>query len=357
MVKKLIFAVIVLNIALTCELHARIYKWTDEEGVIHISDSPRPEKIIQSPSPPKKTEQKSPGKTPANIVGSRYNISGTKITLIPPPEFKKAERFPGFYFLEYDSSIMVTGMPAPYDKMEKAFSRSNLSSKGMSLIERSNVTICGNKSLLLNISQFKGDRLYEKWVVVTGDKDETYLVTAAFPREFHNKLSNVLRSSVLSIECTSDTIMEFSEGLTFTISDSPKMKLAKQMGNNIILTKDGTFRPKKNNKDPFLMAGSSASEGLVIENKESYAVKRVQQTATLKNIEIESLKSIRIDDLPGYEITAIATDEENGWPIYVYQVLLFGETDYYIIVGLVASEDKAEYLPTFKEIAKTFKRK
>ena len=117
------------------------------------------------------------------------------------------------------------------------------------------------------------------------------------------------------------------------------------------------FKPQKNNKDPFLMAGSSISEGLVIENKKSYAIKRVLLTATLKNIEVENIKSIRIDDLPGYEITAKATDEDNGWPEYVYQVLLFGKTDYYLIVGIVASEDKVEYLPAFKEIAKTFKRK
>ena len=245
MLKKIIFTVIILHIAIFCELHARIYKWTDEEGVIHISDQPPPVKIIQSPSPKINTEQKSPGETPDNITGNRHNISGTKITLIPPQEFKKAERFPGFYLLEYDSSILVTGMPAPYDEMEKDFSRSNLSSKGMSLIERRNVTICGNNSLLLNLAQAKGDRLYEKWVVVTGDKDETYFVTAAFPQEFHSKLSNVLRSSVLSIECTSDTNKDFSVGLTFTISDSPKMKLAKQMGNNIIMTKDGLQTPKK----------------------------------------------------------------------------------------------------------------
>ena len=105
------------------------------------------------------------------------------------------------------------------------------------------------------------------------------------------------------------------------------------------------------------MAGSSASEGLVIEDKRSYAIKRVQQTATLKNVQIENLERISIDDLPGYEITARAADKNQGWPRYVYQVLLFGETDYYLIVGLAASEDKDEYLPVFKDIAKTFKRK
>ncbi len=105
------------------------------------------------------------------------------------------------------------------------------------------------------------------------------------------------------------------------------------------------------------MAGASISQGLVIENTEAYAVKRVQQIATLKNIEIEDIKSITIDNLLGYKITARGTDKYHGGTNYAYQVILFGETDYYMIFGIVTADEKADYLPAFEQIAMTFKQK
>ena len=121
------------------------------------------------------------------------------------------------------------------------------------------------------------------------------------------------------------------------------------------MTKDGAF-PTKNETDPLLLAGASISQGLKIDNKKSFAIKRVQQTATLQNIEVLDIKEITIDNLPGYEITARGTVKNHGGACFAYQVILYGETDYYLIVGIVSADKKAEYLPAFHQIAMTFKR-
>lgn len=354
--KKIILTAILLIFVLFCELPAKTYIWTDENGVTHISDQAPKEKKHQTSPPKKNIENDSTKETPNNIAGNRLQIPGTKVSLIPPPGFSKADRFPGFFLREADSSIMITEMPGPYNEITKGFNKIDLSARGMSLIEKNNVSVCGKNSLLLNIAQTAHNKLYEKWIVIFGNENETYLVTATFPQELRDKLSNSLRSSILTTQCTADTEKDPFEGLNFSISSSPKMKFAKRMGYNIMMTKDGSF-PVKNKTDPTLIAAPSLSQDLVIEDKKSFAIRRVQQIATLKNIEIDEIKSITIDNLFGYEITAKGTDKYHGGTNYAYQVILFGETDYFIILGIVTDGEKVDYLPTFQQIAMTFKQK
>ncbi len=354
--KKIIYVALILIFSSSCELNAKIYTWTDEKGVTHISNQAPKEKEIQSSQPNISTENKSPKPTPNDKTNSRHQIPGTIVTLIPPPGFSKADRFPGFFLREADSSIMVTDMPGPYNEITKSFNKIDLSARGMRLIEKKVVTVCEKNGLLLNILQTAHKKLYEKWVVIFGSENETYLVTATFPQDLRDQMSNALHSSILSTQCSSDTDKNFFEGLTFTISNSPKMKFANKMGNNVTMTKDGSF-PAKNETDPILIAGASISQGLVINNKKSFAIKRVQQIATLKDIKIMDIKKITIDNLLGYEIMAKGTDKKLEGTNYVYQLILFGESDYYMILGMVTAADKTEYIPTFRQIAMTFKQK
>ena len=57
--KKNTLIAIILILASFYELHAKMYTWTDEKGVTHISDRPPKEKPIQSPTPIKSTETNS----------------------------------------------------------------------------------------------------------------------------------------------------------------------------------------------------------------------------------------------------------------------------------------------------------
>jgi len=41
----------------------------------------------------------------------------------------------------------------------------------------------------------------------------------------------------------------------------------------------------------------------------------------------------------------------------IYQVILFDESSYFLMQGLVGAELRDEYLPEFKEMARSFKQK
>ena len=180
---KILFTAIILIFALFCELHAKIYTWTDENGVTHISRQAPREKEIQSPLPKENIEKDSTKETPNNIAGNRIQIPGTIVSLIPPIGFSKADRFPGFFLREANSSIMVTDMPGPYNEIAKSFNKIDLSARGMRLIEKKDVTVCEKIGLLLHIAQTANQKVYEKWIVIFGSENVTYLVTATFPQD------------------------------------------------------------------------------------------------------------------------------------------------------------------------------
>lgn len=353
---RIIAAAFILIFALSCEAQAKLYTWTDEDGVAHISNQPPDQEETQTPRSKKKIEREPAKETHNSSAENWLKIPGTKISMNPPPGFIAADHFPGFFHPEADSSIMVTEMPGPYSEITKGFNKVDLSAQGMSLIEKKPATVCENDGLLIHISQAVQNRQYEKWVVAFGSQDETSLVAAIFPQELRDQLSNTLRSCILGIRCSSDSDSNLLEGLAFSIYSTPKMKFARRMGNTLTMTKDGGF-PAKNKTDPLLVAGASISPGLKIDDKKSFAMRRIRQTATLRDLEVLDVKEITIDGLAGYEITARGTDKKHGGACFAYQVILYGESDYYLIVGIVSADEKAEYLPAFKQIAMTFKRK
>lgn len=352
---RIIAAAFILIFALSFEAQAKLYTWTDEKGVAHISNQPPYQEEIQTPPPKKKIERDPVKETLNNTAENWLKIPGTKISMNPPPGFIAADHFPGFFHPEADSSIMITEMPGPYSEITKGFNKVDLSAQGMRLIGKKPATVCENDGLLIHISQAVQNRQYEKWIVAFGSQNDTRLVTAIFPQELRDRLSNALRSSILGIRCSYDSDSNLLEGLTFSISSTPKMKFAGRMGNNIAMTKDGAF-PTKNETDPLLLAGASISQGLKTDSRKSFAIKRIQQTATLQNIHVLDIREITIDNLPGYEIMARGTVKNHGGACSAYQVILYGETDYYLIVGIVSADEKADYLPAFQQIAMTFKR-
>lgn len=127
-------------------------------------------------------------------------VPGTQVSIDAPEGFQKTNRFPGYIHEEAGASIMVTEIPGPYSQVTKKFNERDLGAKGMKLIEKKPVNIQEHDGLLLNVAQSAHGREFMKWLLVFGSEQKTILVTAAFPRETANELSEKIKSSLLSVE-------------------------------------------------------------------------------------------------------------------------------------------------------------
>lgn len=283
-------------------------------------------------------------------------VVGTRVSLIPPSGFTPSERFPGYSQDSTGSSIMVTEFPAPLAETSSGLSTpSALSKRGMVLLKKQQVVVGGKACILVQIKQNFKEAEYLKWLLLLGDGKESVLITAAFPKELESQLSEAMKASVLTARLNSQKNVSPTEGLNFSINEKGGLRLAKRMANLLVYSRDGIF-PSKDLNDPILVVGQSFRD-VDIGDAEAFAKVRVRQTAEVTNVEIEQSNRVTIDNLKGYEIVAKAKDKQSGQPMVIYQMMLFEERGYFLLTGLVSSQNGQSSLMLFKEMAGTFSRR
>ena len=285
---------------------------------------------------------------------SQEPVKGTHVILTPPSGFVVADRFPGFMSEATGASVMVSELPAPFGEVTKDFNASGFKKQGMTLLTQEKASYGTYNGELISAAQSARGVDFLKWMAVFWDDKTTYLVTASFPKEAKADLSDVLKKTVMGARvCTTD--VDPFDALTFRVSPTNDMKIAKVIGNGILLSKGGVF-PAKSIETPIFVVGASASKGLAIPDKKVFAEARLQKIATLKDVRVKTTDPITIGGLDGFESTADALDADSAAKMLVYQVVLFDADGYYAMQGIASEGQGKAQLPTLKQIARSFKK-
>ena len=123
----------------------------------------------------------------------------------------------------------------------------------------------------------------------------------------------------------------------------------------LMYSKDAQVQPRSVD-DPILIAGSALTDWPIGDRKE-FSRKRLQLTATVTAIEIETLDEVRVDGLEAVEILAKAKDTDSGKEIRLYQMMVFKGQTYYLIQGMVSLRREDEFMADFQAMARSFKCK
>ena len=122
------------------------------------------------------------------------------------------------------------------------------------------------------------------------------------------------------------------------------------MGNNLILSKNGTF-PQKDPLEPLIVVGSSITEDLkMTADLERFTKSRLLETKSLKDIAVQSERSVRIDGLDGYLVDAFGTDKASESRLFVKHCILYTDFGYYIFQGMVGEQKQHHYNPFFYQV-------
>ena len=281
-------------------------------------------------------------------------VKGTRVVVAPPSGFEVADRFPGFLSEETGASVMVTELPGSFSEVTKGFNASGFKRQGMKLMSQHEARYGTYNGILIFAAQVAQGIDYLKWMAAFGDDKTTYLVTATFPKEAEATLSDVLKKAVLGARVGVADVDALA-ALTFRISPTNEMKLAKVVANSILLSKGGVF-PAKSVEIPVFIIGASASRGLTVPNKRAFAEARLQNVALLKDVRLKTTEPVTIGGLDGLESVADALDSKSDAKMLLYQVVLFDTDGYYLMQGIASEHEGKAQLPTFKEIARSFRR-
>ncbi|MEQ8763690.1 MAG: hypothetical protein RL885_07180 [Planctomycetota bacterium] len=311
-----------------------------------------------SPSSPQEIQRKE--RTPISSLQSldpddpRYvSLPESRVRVIRPDGFEDAAGFYGFQQASTGSSVMIATLPAPFAETSRGFTPAGLATQGIELQSRKEIDVVGANGVFLNVEQNAKGIDFEKWIVVFGDQDETTIVTGTFLAEKSSELSGPLRESVLSVRPELKPTKRTLGGLGFELSAADSLKPAKGIGKMLLYTKDGVV-PMKSPGDPAFIAAPSIT-AVPIDDLESYAVDRLNQTAKTKIGEIQERGDVEVDGLEGYEIVATGEDDQ-GTPLVIYQMLLLNDGSYILMQGLVGDSLADRYLPDFKAMARSLRR-
>lgn len=280
-------------------------------------------------------------------------IPGTKIWITPPQGFIKATNFSGFQQNESGSSIMVSMLPTSAKEMGERFkSKEALLSNGMSLIEYQDVTVNLNEAVLIKVKLVAFGQTYFKIILIIGSDKEAYLINGIYP-EMMSELEPLIMKSLMSVEFNQEDEIDLSEGLKFNIDhQSSGFQLSKNISGMAMYSRDGDI-PSNSEDQAVLMVATSFSEVNILDQK-SFALNRLKTLPGGDAYKVESISDIVIDKLSGKIIKAFKFEEEKKNEM-IYQIILFSNETYYVMIGICKNDFELN-LKDFEKVFGTFKR-
>lgn len=287
------------------------------------------------------------------LTDEHQNISGTKISLIPPKGFTDGLNFLGLQQTESGSSIMVLDVPGPYSETSSGITEENMLSKGIEVRKIENLTINGLPAIFVTGTQNAYGNIYTKYIFVFGSENETIIINGVHPKNL-KKIGNDVKKSMLSAFYEADKKIDPFVNIDYSIDvTETKLKFAKSVSNSLLFTVDGEVPTTSSDKTNLIVAKSFSP--VTQEDKKLFVINRLKQTP----IEIERMEytnDISIDGISGYEIYAKGKNKETTEIENVYQVILFSDNHYYILLG-TTNDETEKSIQEIKKVIKTFKRK
>jgi hypothetical protein len=279
-------------------------------------------------------------------------VPGTKISLVPPKGFIKAQDFVGFQQNESGSSIIVAEIKAPFAETKAGLTNEALLSRGIVVQQADSMTINNLPASFITGIQTARGTTFTKYILAFGTKEETMLLTGVFP-EALKELGAGIRTAMLSAFYEAGKKINPLDAVDFEIDVTlAKLILAKGIPGGLVYTVDGTV-PTKSKDKTTLMATKSFSQVDIVDKK-LFAINRLKQMP-IQIDKIDSTNAITVDGISGYEIIATA-HETNGAARKVYQVILYSDHSYYIFFG-TTNDLTTISIGQLRQAVTTFKRK
>jgi len=289
---------------------------------------------------------------------THVNIPGTKVWLIPPANFELTDRYKGFYNkVDPFSSIMLTELPAAYDKFIGAFLKTGPTANNMNIVGVENCQLTGTTGCaLVTVTQSAQGLSLGKYMLLFGDDKSSIMITATYLKD-SVKIGEKLKNSIRTVYYNTQQVVNVRESIGFTFDETGSIfKFANVMG-TVISFSTTPGANEKTDKIDFFAAKSFTD--IEFQDKKAFCIKRIKENP-YQTIEIDTKKGIteiEIDGIKGYELYAIASGKK-GDPSsdIIYQIVLFDNTTYYILAAIF-KQPSDKNIAAIKLLAKSFKRK
>lgn len=281
----------------------------------------------------------------ADVVFPRGSVVG----LVPPAGMVESTTFSGFEDRANNASILIVDMPPEaYAQLEAGFSDAALAEKGVSVEQRGPFTLAGAKGYLVTGTQTAGPFRVRKWILVAGTDVVTALVTVQVAETDAAKLPDAdVRAALatLAFRSTQDQVA----ALPFTLTDLAGFRVIRTFGGSTVMLTDGPKNVIEGADQPYFVisvAGGAPRE----DERRQFALRALSTLSGLKDMRLERAEPMRINQIPGFEVMAQATDVKTGEAVKIIQWLRFGQTGHMRMVGISKVDAFPDLYPRFRAI-------
>ncbi len=286
-------------------------------------------------------------------AGEPVEIPNTQVSLPLPQGFRVAPDFPGIGLDEDLTSVLVTELPVPYAVSKQRFDAEALARGGVVLRRSDTIEIDGHEGLLLHATQSAAGLEFRKWLVVFGDDTESVLLAATTP------LDQEARHQQALIETLQGARWRRNEArvreLPFRVAEVAPFEVVSSASNAIVLA-DPHFAAKAPDVVPGLVTVGVSQSTVQIGTLAGFARHRLEETTSIREVEITAEADVSLDGMPARRIEATAIDLEKERPVRVLQILATDGSRYFLVQGIADASRAEIFEPRFDRVSAGFRR-
>lgn len=283
------------------------------------------------------------------------SIPGTSVSLCPPADFELRPDQGGFHHRSLKASILVLEISQPFDVAQKELDPSKLADQGIAILSQETVSIGGSEGTLLAINKGAGNVTLQQWILLLPKGESSLTINGTFLQKDEKLFATAVKQALLTARLEQSLPDESILSFELDMGQTP-LRLAKILQGPSVAYNERGIWPMKSPEEFSFFAGPSTVNPLLPHDKE-IAMEQLNQLCKDCRYDKDSVKAVSIDDLSGYEIIAYSSKDSLGSDkVLKFQVLLFDENRYYLLIG-TAPQNHKQNLELFKKVSSTFRRK
>ena len=250
----------------------------------------------------------------------------SRIGLVPPPGFTPSTRFIGFENAAASAAVVIAELPAEaYAELEKSFTDEALKARGMTVTLREPVTFTDGRGIMIAGPRVSDGGKRHEAMLLAGLSGVTALVSVQMIEGSHATITDaVLRDALKTLAVRQVPDSEKLGVLPYKLGNLAGFRVVRTAANGTAILTQGPNDAVADVEQPFLLIGIAAGEAPKPEDRDAFARRLFSAAPGIKDIRITRAESLRIGQMPGYEIVAEAKDAKSGIDVTTVQWVRFG---------------------------------
>lgn len=187
-----------------------------------------------------------------------------------------------------------------------------------------------------------------------GNDQFSWIIKGMLTPDGEEQFGEQILKSVLNARISDKPRLPPGEDVDFTIQPN-RLELTDGFIDKVVFTKGGVF-PLHSVLEPVFQASSMAFR-ISEKDRRDFSTTMISPSPAYKIELISTTTAVTIDGLDGFEHVAIGLDQVSEEPLQIYSTVLFGEKGGYVMHAWVSSQNPENYIPDFRSLARSFKRR